>query len=361
MSLKQCVKLPAICSTKARFKRKKDLIHIVDLQLRLRQTFKPVSIAIEQRRIPGAVLGVVDRDANTAIAFDGLAQSIPNRRQMQSDTWFDLASLTKVLFTTPAILQYSSDGAFDLDDPLTRILPDLRQYDAQCWERQITFRDCLSHRTPLPAVEPLYTYGQSPELLRAFILQREWRKSDPVYSDINFILLGFALERLKGCAIMDMDPGTGFRFSADADNCAATEHCTWRNRVLCGEVHDDNCSALKGAGHAGLFGTANAVLHAAHRILTADPEKDPIVRLMRTPVTDGFTHGWMRASTNWSGGELCGSNAIGHTGFTGTGVWIDFDSGLAWTLLTNRIHPTRHVDSGIGDLRRQVGRLLLEY
>ena len=332
----------------------------MDLQQRLKQAFKPVKVAIEQRRIPGAVLGVVDRDANTATVFDGLAQSVPTRRKMQSGTWFDLASLTKVLFTTPAILQYSLKGAFDLDEPLTRILPDFRQYDAQCWERQITFRDCLSHRTPLPAVEPLYTYGQSPELLRTFILQREWRRSDPVYSDINFILLGFTLERLNDCSIRDMDPGTGFRFSADPENCAATEQCTWRYKVLCGEVHDDNCSALKGAGHAGLFGTADAVLQAAYRVLTADPETDRIVRLMRTPVTDGFTHGWMRANPNWSGGDLCGSNAIGHTGFTGTGVWIDFESGLAWTLLTNRIHPTRHVNSGIDELRRQVGRLLLE-
>jgi hypothetical protein len=76
---------------------------------------------------------------------------------------------------------------------------------------------------------------------------------------------------------------------------------------------------------------------------------------MRTPLSDKRTHGWEHAHAGWSGGDRCSAATIGHTGFTGTGLWIDFDAGRAWTLLTNRIHPTRHFDSGISDLRRQVG------
>lgn len=274
---------------------------------------------------------------------------------MREDTWFDLASLTKVIFTTPRILALAEAGVIDLDAPLTTALPDLRQYDADCWERQVTFRQCLGHQTPFPAVAPIYTYGRDPELLRAFVLQREWLKGAPVYSDINFILLGLAMERLSGKTIRAMDAGPGFAFLADPERSAATEDCTWRHRVLSGEVHDDNCSALQGAGHAGLFGTAAAVLDFAQGLLDGSGASENAITLMRAPLSDRRTHGWEHAYDGWSGGNRCSAGTIGHTGFTGTGLWIDFDAGHAWTLLTNRIHPTRHFDSGIVDLRRHVG------
>ena len=274
---------------------------------------------------------------------------------MREDTWFDLASLTKVLFTTPRILALAEAGVIELDAPLTTLLPDLRQYDAGAWERQVTFRQCLGHQTPFPAVEPIYTYGRDADLLRAFVLQREWRRlAEPVYSDINFILLGLALERHEGRRIRRMDPGAGFAFAADPLLSAATEDCTWRHRVLCGEVHDDNCFALQGAGHAGLFGTAGAILDRAEALLRGGPA----VALMRTPLSATRTHGWERAHPGWSGSDACSNGTIGHTGFTGTGLWLDFDRGRAWTLLTNRIHPTRHFDSGIAALRRAVGDLV---
>ena len=120
----------------------------------------------------------------------------------------------------------------------------------------LTFRQCLAHHTHLPAVEPLYTYGQDPQTLRAFVLQRVWRPGPPVYSDINFILLGIAIERLSGSALIDAKLPAGLTFRPDATRCAATERCTWRGRVIRGEVHDENAFALGGAsGHAGLFGT----------------------------------------------------------------------------------------------------------
>jgi CubicO group peptidase (beta-lactamase class C family) len=320
------------------------------------RAFQPLAAAISTKRIPGGVLGIVDRNGNRIIRAIGSAQLVLKPRPMQDQTWFDLASLTKVIFTTPRILALAEDGVIDLDVPLISVLPDLRQYDQEAWERKVTFRQCLGHQTPFPAVEPIYTYGRDPELLRAFILQREWRARDPVYSDINFILLGFALERLLGKTIRDMDPGPGFAWSAEPDAAAATEDCTWRHRVLSGEVHDDNCSALQGAGHAGLFGTAASVLDFAEGLLTGASERS--VALMRTPLSATRTHGWERPYEGWSGGALCSPETIGHTGFTGTGLWIDFDRGKAWTLLTNRIHPTRHFDSGIVQLRQAVGDIL---
>ncbi|MBB6487405.1 serine hydrolase domain-containing protein [Rhizobium lusitanum] len=326
----------------------------IQFEERFDLAFAPLEQAVASARIPGGVLGMVDLAGNRLMRAIGSAQKIPSVRPMLTDTWFDLASLTKVIFTAPRILALAEAGIIDLDAPLTTLLPDLRQYSAEAWERKVTFRQCLGHQTPFPAVEPIYTYGRDPDLLRAFILQREWRAGPPVYSDINFILLGFALERLSGKTIRAMDPGPGFAFSAAPDEAAATEDCTWRHRILSGEVHDDNCSALQGAGHAGLFGTATAVLDFATGLLDGSGAAAHSIALMRAPLSATRTHGWERPYDGWHGGALCSPGTIGHTGFTGTALWIDFDKGRAWTLLTNRIHPTRHFDSGILPLRQAV-------
>lgn len=320
----------------------------------LDRAFPPLAAAVEGGRIPGGVLGVVDRDGHRRVRAAGAAQLVPSRRPMTDDTWFDLASLTKVLFTTPRVLDLAAAGRLDLDAPLTTVLPDFRQYNADSWERKVTFRQCLGHQTPFPTVFPLYTYGRDPALLRAFVLQHEWTAGPSVYSDINFILLGLALERLERAHIRDMDAGPGFAWSADPARAAATEDDTWRHRVLVGEVHDDNCSALQGAGHAGLFGTAASILDFAAARLRDTAADAPI----RTPLSARRTHGWERPHEGWSGGESCSPETIGHTGFTGTGLWLDFARGRAWTLLTNRIHPTRHFDSGIVALRRATGDLI---
>jgi CubicO group peptidase (beta-lactamase class C family) len=304
-------------------------------------------------RIPGAVVGVVTRDGDRAAAAFGYSQLEPGPVAMQRGTWFDLASLTKVLFTAPAILRLVAEGRFRLDDVLATAIPDLRQYDPAAPERHLTFRNCLSHQTHLPAVEPLYTYGQDPATLRAFILQRVWKAGPPVYSDINFMLLGIAIERLTGLPLGEQSLATGLSFRPDPEQTAATERCTWRGRVMRGEVHDENAFALGGAaGHAGLFGTADGVLNAALGLLRSP---DPQLGGQRTPQSQTRTLGWEIRHDAWSGGTACSADTIGHTGFTGTGLWIDFRRGVAWTLLTNRVHPTRHCDTGILELRRTVG------
>lgn len=318
--------------------------------------FAPVRRAVETGRIPGAVLGLIEGGGTRKVEAIGSAQTVPATRPMTRQTWFDLASLTKVIWTTPRILALAEEGIIDLDAPLITVLPDLRQYVAGAWERKVTFRQCLGHQTPFPAVEPIYTYGRDADLLRAFVLQREWTAGPAVYSDINFILLGFVLERIhKVGRLRDLDPGRGFAWQAAPDESAATEECTWRHAVLSGTVHDDNCHALEGSGHAGLFGTADAVLDFAHGLLNDEGASQETVALMRTPLSPNRTHGWEKPYTGWSGGDRARQGTIGHTGFTGTGLWVDFDAGRAWTLLTNRIHPTRHFDSGIIELRRAVG------
>lgn len=307
-------------------------------------------------RIPGAALGIVTAAGNRGVQVLGLAQREPEPVPLHRGTWFDLASLTKVLFTTPSILRLSAGGSIGLDAKLTVAIPDLRQYDAAAPERGLTFRQCLSHQTHLPAVEPLYTYGLDPATLRAFILQREWRNGPPVYSDINFMLLGIAIERLTGRALGDVPLPAGLRWGAEPAESAATERCHWRGRVMRGEVHDENAFALGGAaGHAGLFGTIDGVLDAGLRLLQgADAWLGELC--MRQSATRCL--GWEARHEGWSGGNGCSDQTIGHTGFTGTGLWIDFQRGVAWALLTNRVHPTRHRDTGIDALRRRVGDVI---
>jgi CubicO group peptidase (beta-lactamase class C family) len=320
----------------------------------LDRAFVPLREAVEAKRIPGGVLGVIDASGARAVRSIGSAQLVPTQRPMTDDTWFDLASLTKVLFTTPRILALAAAGTIDLDAPLVSVLPDFRQYNPDNWERKVTFRQCLGHQTAFPGVVPIYTYGTDPNLLRAWVMQHEWVAGPAVYSDINFILLGFVLERLSGKLIRQQDPGPGFAWSADPSKAAATEQDAWRGRVVVGEVHDENCYALQGSGHAGLFGTVASVLDYAQTLLDGAPETE----LIRTPISGRRTHGWERPYDGWSGGDHCNTDTIGHTGFTGTGLWIDFANGRAWTLLTNRVHPTRHFDSGIITLRRTVGDLI---
>jgi CubicO group peptidase (beta-lactamase class C family) len=315
--------------------------------------FAPVRRAVDQGAIPGGVIGVTTAAGERAVHVAGLAQREPTLVLMRRDTWFDLASLTKVLFTTPAILRLVAEGRIALDDPLTVALPDLRYYDASAPERRLTFRQCLSHQTHLPAVEPLYTYGQDPATLRAFILQRAWRDGPPVYSDINFMLLGIAIERLTGRTLAEQPVPAGVSFRPDPDACAATERCPWRGRVLRGEVHDENAFALGGAaGHAGLFGTIDGVLDFALGLLQDATEGIAAIRIRQTATR---TVGWEARYDGWFGGDACNSETLGHTGFTGTALWIDFAQGRAWALLTNRVHPSRHHDSGIQALRRLVG------
>ena len=326
----------------------------------IEQAFAPAAASIEARHIPGAVLGVVTADGKRAVQWAGLAQIEPEREPVSRDTWFDLASLTKVIFTTTRILHLVEEGRIALDDPLIKAIPDLRQYDMNAAERRLTFRGCLAHQTHLPGVEPLYTYGQDPDTLRAFILQRVWRSGPPVYSDINFMLLGIAIERLTGRALIDQPLPPQFSFRPNPRLCAATEHCTWRGCVIRGEVHDENAFALGGAsGHAGLFGTIDGVLDFAGSLLDGSALSADSLRAIRTRESETRTVGWEAFHPDWHGGNACSATSIGHTGFTGTGLWLDAERGLAWSLLTNRVHPSRHKDSGILSLRRATGEQVI--
>jgi len=326
------------------------------------RAFAPAEKYVAEGRIPGATLGIVTADGRRAVRLVGHAALVPEPEALTEQHWFDLASVSKVVATTTMILTLADQGRIDLDRPLTDAIPDLRQYDlVGAAERKLTFRDCLSHRSFFPAVEPIYTYGDDPQRLRAFVLQREWKHGPPVYSDINFILLGIAIERLTGQPLSAWPLGPGLSYGSPPGPAVATERCPWRQRVLKGEVHDENASAMGGeTGHAGLFGTVAGVLDFVQGLLDGTGASEAMLWAIRTPFYEHRTCGWERRFAGWSGGQACSPETIGHTGFTGTGLWVDFERGLAWTLLTNRVHPTRHFDSGIFVLRPETGDAVIE-
>ena len=322
---------------------------------KLNKVFLNLENAINNSHIPSAVLGFIDINKNIIIKSKGYRQLIPSKKLVNNQTIFDLASLTKVIFTTHQILQLNSKNLIDLNAPIEEYLPDLSQYDYSSWERKVTIKECLSHSTPFPAVEPIYTRGNDPHTLKAYILQKRWKKNLPVYSDINFMLLGFILERLMKKNITNILSGYNFNFKPRGNNIAATEMCHWRNKIMVGKTHDENSFALKGAGHAGVFGKAEDLLLFAHDMLTSKNISNKHHKLIQTKIFKNRTYGWETAHKNWSGGNQCSKKTIGHTGFTGTGLWIDFQNKYAWTLLTNRVHPSRHKESQINSLRIIIG------
>lgn len=311
--------------------------------------------------LTGAALGVVDAAGQCDTLLCGAAQRDPEFAPLDRNLWWDLASLTKPLFTAREVLRAAERGTLDLDDPLDAFLPELAwMQDTPLKAR--TLRHLLTHTAGLPAWAPQYTWGPS-EIIRARMLQEPWAvqpAGQVVYSDLGYMLLGRVLERQSGVALGEHALPAGLTFHPDPARSVATERCAWRNRVLRGETHDENAGALGGvAGHAGLFGTLDGVLAQADLLLRGGWLSTAAQEAALRPAADGRSLAFVLAQPGWSGGSLASPEAFGHTGFTGTGVWVDPPRGLAWVLLTNRVHPTRHTTFDIQGLRRAVGNTLL--
>lgn len=279
-------------------------------------------------------------------------------------TIFDLASLTKVLATTLCAMQAVDRGVLAVTDPIRTYLPEWTGAD----RAEVSIEDLLSHASGLPAWFPLYRdcRGIAAAVSRIASLPLSYApRSAAIYSDLGFILLGRLLEIARsrpldaqfsdvahalGCA-----DTIGFRCPvATAESCAPTElDLAWRGRLLRGEVHDENAWALGGvAGHAGLFGTAEAVGVFARHFLQVLQGRAGLVSghttahfFTRRPVPGSSRAlGWDTMLPTSSCGGRMSPRAVGHTGFTGTSLWIDPDRGRYAVLLTNRVHPSRAGD-----------------
>jgi CubicO group peptidase (beta-lactamase class C family) len=289
---------------------------------------------------------------------------------VEPTTRFDLASITKAIATTTMAMILYERGLLELDAPVSGTLPEFLTDDAR--RQVVTFRMLLAHSSGLPAYEKLFLKAQS----RAELLSAAFSMpltADPrtraEYSDIGFIILSIALERIAGepldtfCRREIFGPlamsNTTFNpprelrpripptaDEREGDGSPAKPRSTFRNRIIQGEVQDENAFVLGGvAGHAGLFSTAEDVARFAHSMLSGGspilrPETIALfTRRAGSPVGTSRALGWDTPSAPSQSGTHFGPHSYGHLGYTGTSLWIDPDRHSSITLLTNRTWP----------------------
>jgi CubicO group peptidase (beta-lactamase class C family) len=297
----------------------------------------------------------------------------PHPLPMEKDTVFDLASLTKPLGTTLAMMKLVDAGKINLDQPLEELLQQAIPED----KKRITPRFLLTHCAGFVDWMPFYLELESvaPKDRKAVLRNRLLTLplayppgTQALYSDLGFMLLEWMIEATAGMdlpRLLEQEfyaplslKDTGFfstrlphRFTQDY--FAATEDCAWRKQIIQGVVHDENAHALGGySGHAGLFGTAEEVYALANLLRghwrgeRNDYLRTETVRAFftRQDLVHGSTWalGWDTPSpVNSSAGNHFSPTSVGHLGFTGTSVWMDLEQDVIIIFLSNRIHPTR--------------------
>jgi CubicO group peptidase (beta-lactamase class C family) len=353
-------------------------------EIRFSAAARVLEQAVAQKSFPAAVIELGDATGPLWRQAFGRLHLEADAPAAVDDTIFDLASLTKVLATTTLVMQQVERGAIGLDDRVGRHVAAWQDAD----RAHVTIRDLLGHCAGLAAYVPFYrdyrpavdpphgvcrrVGSPDEEHLTASELRGEFERAvcrvpldytpraKSVYSDLGFILLGLILEEGVGLAAR-FDPvrsgmgiDTDLRFDPPTlwkSRTAPTEFDAWRGRLLVGEVHDENAAVLGGAaGHAGLFGTAAACGQYARHMLQV---LDGHVGAFSQATAETFTTrgvdvpgssralGWDTMLPGSSCGRRMSPRAFGHTGFTGTSLWIDPDRGVYVVLLTNRVHPTR--------------------
>jgi uncharacterized protein YbbC (DUF1343 family)/CubicO group peptidase (beta-lactamase class C family) len=315
--------------------------------------------AVAQGKIPG---GVVLIGHNGRIVYRkafGWRSLEPTREPMTVDTIFDLASLTKCIATTTSVMQLISDGRVRLNDPVATYLPEF----AQNGKQDITVRELMTHFSGLPPDLDLQSSWKGRDA--AFAMAMQARPIYPpgtrfLYSDINFETLGFLVEKVSGMPLNEYASAKVFvplgmkwtRFLPPADwtpRIAPTQYDE-QGRMLRGVVHDPTARRMGGvAGHAGLFSTADDLAIFAQALLSGDKILSRLdVEKMTTPQQPATASslrglGWDIDSPFASNrGELLPVGSFGHTGFTGTSLWIDPVTNTYIIILTNAVHPNGH-------------------
>jgi CubicO group peptidase (beta-lactamase class C family) len=292
-------------------------------------------------------------------------------RKVQRTTFYDLASLTKPLVTVLSLLVLIEKKLVTWNTPLA----DLLQRSVPAEKKGINLTGLIQHSSGLPAYKPYYLgLMQIADEQARKARMVDWILNEPIeympgtktiYSDLGFILLGHAIEQLSGESLdafwetnvaMPLSLEKKLLFSPNRKKIsdrlvASTELCPWTKKMLCGEVHDENCRSMGGvAGHAGLFGTVEGVLSICSHLLRQwrGDEEHPNYssNLLRDIFAYRSDSAWRYgfdtpSKINSSSGQLFSSLSVGHLGFTGTSFWIDLERGVAVVLLTNRVHPSR--------------------
>ena len=327
--------------------------------------------AIQSHVFPGAAVEIGRRDRALATITRGTLSYAEASPDVDPTTIYDLASLTKVLATTAIALRDVDAGRIRLND---RVRHWIASWTGE--ERQpVTLQDLLEHCSGLPASRPFYqsrTGRASIELAIGEEALEYLPRTMSVYTDLGFMLLGFALENAANATLdqcfeqwRDREVGADvdIRFRVPASSLARTAPTeeTADGETLRGIVHDENAAALGGvAGHAGLFGTAAAVgacarWWLARAIDSAATSSSNFSRFLQKSTVPGSSRalGWDTMLPTSSCGTRLSPRAFGHTGFTGTSLWIDPAQDLYVVFLSNRVHPTRQGE-GIQQTRREL-------
>src|SRR5580693_1093138 len=336
----------------------------------LRPVFDLLDSSVTTGAFPGGVLAVGLHNQLAVHPFGALTRDA-KAPEVTVNTIYDMASLTKVIVTTTSAMMLVQQKRLDLDAPVERYLPEFstaaKADPNSSWRARITVRMLMLHDSGLPAHRDYYKEAKGHDAVLAKVLAEPLVHEPGTqveYSDLGFILLGEIIERLTGETLEQFAKGHIFAPLGMTDTMynppaslrariAPTELDTdFRKRLLRGEVHDENAFALGGvSGNAGLFGTAgdlaafaqmllNGGIYAHHRLLARSTIQEFTAR--QTVGDSARTLGWdVPTPPNSAAGHYLSASAYGHTGFTGTSLWIDPERDLFVVLLTNRVNPTR--------------------
>ena len=336
-----------------------------------------IKLATKDGAFPGAVFAVSMNGAIETRAV-GHVTYCPDSAPMTPDLFFDLASVSKVVSTTTCAMHLAEVGKFELDQPVTKYVPEF----GQAGKEKITVRNLLVHDSGLIAFRPYHLSHTEPATVRAAIWSEPLTYptgSKMVYSDLNMIALQEIIERTSETALDQLFAqimarvrveGLHYRQGAlereDLSRYVPTERAEdWRRKLreqrgtfrrasygpanetgefIQGEVHDPTATVLGGvAGHAGLFGSIGGLGRFIVALLSGEIVSTQTVQTWtaRQSNLSSRALGWdTKSPEGSSAGTLMGPRSFGHTGYTGTSVWIDPDTGNWAVLLTNRVHPT---------------------
>jgi len=331
----------------------------------LAKTFRRVDSlvmnAVRRGAFPGGQLVVLKAGRVAHSACYGRLAYGEDSPPVTDGTLYDLASLTKVTATTTAAMKLYEEGSLKLDTAVAAYLPAF----ARGGKSRVTVRNLLLHNSGLPAFRAYERFCSTAEKAVDTILAEPLAYATgtrTVYSDLGIIALGKLIESVTGMSLDRYADSAIFRplgmrrtmFRPNDSlrgECAPTELDTvWRKRLVQGEVHDERAALLGGiAGHAGLFSTAADLSRFVLMLMNEGSHEGraclkpaTIAEFTRRQGSGSRALGWDTKSTGASSaGRYFGARSYGHTGFTGTSIWIDPDSRIAVIFLTNRVHPTR--------------------
>ncbi len=349
---------------------------------------------IENRYFPGAQLLIGSKSEILYFKSYGSFTYGSDSKSVDDNSIFDLASLTKVVVTTPAVMILYNQGKINLEDKVIKYIPEFNNNGKE----NITILNLLLHNSGLKDWIPFYkTCKNKEEVLKTiFDINLIYQTGSKfVYSDLNFILLGLIVERVSGKSLDEFckenifspyemkltmfNPSENLR-----NNILPTENDKyWRNKLLQGEVHDEAAYLMGGvSGNAGLFSNAKDLYKYTRTLLLTQDDAKSMIKPLRDPgifdksTIDYFTTkfyiteyintralGWdtkpLPTSYRAPCGELISENCFGHTGYTGTSIWCDKDRNLIIIFLTNRVYPFRD-NNGIREFRPDLHNKIFE-